>query len=106
MPETKAYRWSWLFIALAVVSGLMLLLAAAPTTGSDDHEIVRELRDSGAILPLADLLMRPALRDKRVVEAELERENGRLVYELELLDEGGRIREQDFDAVSGEPIER
>ncbi len=37
---------------------------------------------------------------------ELEHKQGRLVYELELLDEQGRVWEFYFDAASGEMIKK
>ncbi|MCB1774297.1 MAG: hypothetical protein KDI88_11825 [Gammaproteobacteria bacterium] len=72
---------------------------------SDDHDTARQLRSEGNIVPLRELLQHPALADQRVLEAELERENGRLVYELELLDASGRVRERYFDATTGQPLD-
>ena len=60
--------------------------ACAPSGASTGTREAVELRDGGEILPLADLLDSDAVRGMRVIEAELEREHGRAVYELELLD--------------------
>ncbi|WP_297527320.1 PepSY domain-containing protein [Thiohalobacter sp.] len=87
----------------------LLLLAGLAMTGAaaraDDHEAVRGLREAGAILPLAEILERLSLPPgSRVLEAELEREDGRLVYEIEVLGSDGRVREWQLDAASGTPI--
>jgi uncharacterized membrane protein YkoI len=42
------------------------------------------------------------LAGRKVLEAKLERENGTLVYELELLDESGRVVERYYDAATGQ----
>lgn len=104
MADKKRNRWSWLPVVIVVATAGVLFYDVGPVGASEDHEDVRELRESGAILPLSELLARPDLQGLRVLEAEIEREHGRLVYELELLDESGRVRERYFDAASGEPL--
>ena len=86
--------------ALAI---LLWGLAAGP---SADHEAAYELAREGRILPLERILEQQR-RDRpgRVLEVELEQEDGRLVYELELLDAGGRVWEIYYDAVSGKLLE-
>jgi uncharacterized membrane protein YkoI len=58
----------------------------------------------GTILPLSELLAREELAGVRVIEAELEHEHGRAVYELELLHDNGRVYERYYDATTGEPL--
>ena len=73
----------------------------------DDHERARELVKSGEIIPLEQLLQQVIGQRSgslRLLEAELEREQGRLVYELELVDEQGVVRELLFDAKTGEAL--
>ena len=82
----------------------MLLGRDGVATASGDHDVARTLRNGGEILPLAALLERPELRDQRIIEAELEREHGRAVYELEILNGDGRVYERYFDATTGEPL--
>ena len=74
----------------------------------EDHERARELVKSGEIMPLEQLLQKvlnKELGKLRLLEAELEREEGRLVYELELVDEKGVVRELLFDAKTGEAFD-
>jgi hypothetical protein len=106
MSETMRNRLSWLFVGAVAVAAVMLLGGGLPAGASGDHEVVRELREGGEILSLSALLDRESLQGMRVLEAELEREQGRMVYELELLDARGRVIERYFDAITGEPLGR
>jgi uncharacterized membrane protein YkoI len=93
-----------LFVALLFGVALVLFGGGPPPGAADDHEQARALRRDGDILPLAEVLRRPELAGLRVLEAELEREHDRLVYELELLDGQGRVQERYFDARTGQPL--
>ncbi len=85
-------------------------LAAAATLSAsalhaDEHESARRLREAGDILPLEEIIARVrAEHPGRIIEAELESEDGRYVYEMEVLDESGRVTELEIDARSGERI--
>jgi len=89
---------------------MKLLLSLLPATlfistfaVADDHEAARQLREEGRIVPLETVLK--TVRSKyegTLLEVELEREGGKLVYEIEVLDENGRVRELLTDARSGE----
>lgn len=103
MSESRGFRLAWGFVAAAAVSGVLLFSGAASLAG-DDHDAVRELRTRGDVLSLTEVLAHPSLAGQKVLEAELEREHGQLVYELELLDDGGRVRKRYFDAVNGQPL--
>ncbi|MDH5389056.1 MAG: PepSY domain-containing protein [Gammaproteobacteria bacterium] len=73
----------------------------------EDHERARELVKSGEIIALEQLLQKIVAGEKgklRLLEAELEKKSGRLVYELELVDEKGLVRELLFDAKTGEAL--
>lgn len=76
---------------------------ASPVLADDDHARARAALERGDILPLADILA-SATRDfpGKLLEAELEAEDGRLIYELELLAPGGRVVELAYDARTGE----
>ena len=78
---------------------LLWSLASSPSAG---HEAAYELAREGRILPLEQILEQQR-RDRpgRVLEVELEHEDGRMVYELELLDADGRVWEIYYDAASG-----
>ena len=99
-------------IAVAGSAGLLwtgLTTADAERYGHDaeqDQEAAERLTQQGDILPLEQILEQARQhRDGRILETELEREYGRYLYEIELLDETGRVYELKFDAATGELIE-
>jgi uncharacterized membrane protein YkoI len=83
------------------------LLAAASSATDLDHDDALELRRRGELLPLETLLA--AVRQRHpgatLLEAELEDEDGRIVYELEILTRSGQVRELEFDARSGDLLQ-
>lgn len=103
MSEQARMRLSWLFVVLVMVSAVVVFLGGVPAGASDDHDRVRDYRRGGDIIPLAQILAENGLTGSRIIEAELEDEHGRLVYELELLGDDGRVYERYFDATTGEP---
>ena len=93
-PRRLPRRWLEILLVCA--------LAAPAVADDDDHEEAWRLREAGTIMPLEQLLER--VREEhpgRVIGVELEYEDGRRVYEIELLDERGRVRELLFDAADG-----
>ncbi len=87
-----------------LLAGLWLGLACL-TARADDHDRIRELVAAGRIRPLAQILDRAlAQHPGQVLEAELETRHGRYVYEIEILDRNGRVRERCFDARTGEAL--
>lgn len=80
-----------------------VLLLALGTGASADHEEAFELAREGKIQPLSTLLeQQQRLRPGRVLEVELERDDERMIYEIEVLDARGTVWELRFDAASGE----
>ena len=85
---------------------LAALLVATPALAGRDLEQdeALRLRQAGVIQPL-DALLRPLLErypGARLLEAELEEEHGRYIYELELLTRQGEVRDIELDAANGE----
>jgi uncharacterized membrane protein YkoI len=70
--------------------------------GDDDHDEARDAYEHGWTLSLTQIL-RLALRavPGEVLEVELEREHGRLVYEIEILARDGRVRKVILAARTG-----
>lgn len=104
------------FIIAIITSAAIHGRAAGPyadTTGKPlrfadmDIDDVMRLKESGEILPLESVLQRVReIQPGRVIEIELEKEDGRYVYELEVVDERGVVWDIDIDARNGELIER
>ena len=89
-------------LGVAAVLAATLINAVADDIG---HEEARRLRKEGVILPLEEIVARASARwPGQVIETELEHEDGRYVYEIELLGTDARIREIEYDASTGEVI--
>ena len=85
---------------------LMGVACVAQARDLDQDEALR-LRREGIIRPL-ERLMAPALERYSgavLLEAELEEEDGMLVYEVELLTTDGSVRELELDARDGRIIQ-
>lgn len=66
---------------------------------------VYELKQSGRIMPLEDLISQ--VRSEypgRIIEVELDDDDGRYVYELELVDENGVVWDLEVDASTGQVL--
>jgi uncharacterized membrane protein YkoI len=84
---------------------LALTLLAAPAA-ADDHDRARRALERGEVLPLATILPQvETTLGARVIEVDLERDDGRFVYEFELIDARGRIIEAEVDAATGRILE-
>jgi uncharacterized membrane protein YkoI len=67
-----------------------------------DHETAKRLQEAGVIMPLETILKKQWREDlERILEVELENEDGRRVYEIEYLDRAGAAWEMLIDAQTG-----
>lgn len=101
-----------------LLQGLVLLLGVTlmqPLPARDNllrmaelkAEEVRKLRETGDIMPLETLLQDVGQNyPGRIIEIELDEEDDRYVYELEIVDDEGVVWELYFDAGTGELLER
>ena len=99
MPSTMRRALPFLLpLALALAGGM------AQADGGD-HDRARAALQAGEVLPLASVLQRIApSHPGDVLEVELEREHGRWVYELKLLQRGGALVKLAVDARTGEVL--
>ena len=96
-----------MLVAGLAIGGTLLVLLTTVGLADDDHLEARRLMATGSILPLESILDRvQAQRPGRILEVELEREDGGYIYEIELLDESGQVWELELDAVAGETLEQ
>lgn len=82
--------------------------APPPTTPPADPDFERALGavQRGEILPLSQILSRIEEQfGGRAIETEIETDDGRWVYEIEILTADGRLFEVDVDAVTGEIVD-
>lgn len=99
------------------IAGTALLLVSSYTGASSneqdredhaisEHDEVRSIKQRGDILSLEEILRRAGQQHTgRVLETELEQENGRYLYEVELVDESGEVWEMKLDAQTGELLQ-
>ena len=88
-------------VLLLAAAGLLLV---GPVSAGRDQEEIRRLRSTGQILSLETIIANHRRQDPngQLLEAELEFERGRYVYELKMLGNNGVVREFEYDARSGE----
>ena len=92
---------------------LFLVLVAGTISGfagagdAEEWKGLRRLVEQGHVLPLEDILARyPEAVYGQLLDIEVEREHGRIVYELEFLRDDGRVLEVEVDAGNGELLEQ
>ena len=92
--------------AIAISLIVMSPFTAAPALADHDHDQgrVRQLRAAGQILALETIIAnhRHQHPGDQLLEAELEFERGRYIYDLKILGDDGTVREFEYDALSGE----
>lgn len=87
-------------LPLLAVSALL----SAPAAAQDrrDHERARAALEAGQIRPLSELLSEVERRYRgRVIEAELELDDGQWLYEIKILPPNGRLFTVELDAATG-----
>ncbi len=82
------------------------LAATAPLQADErDHEAARQALEQGKVLPLRTVLEKVE-RDYQgqAIKIEFERDDGRFIYEIRLLQNDGRIVKLEVDAVNGKVL--
>ena len=88
-----------------LLAAALLVGSVMPARADSDHVTARRLRDSGEILSLEKIAERArAEKPGDILETELKQKHGKYIYEVEILDGGGRVWELRLDARSGELI--
>lgn len=98
-------------LAALLVQSMVLVLGAGvalPLARADsDHDRARAAVQAGQVLPLKTVLERLEREHPgQVLEVELEPEGGRWVYEVRLLQPGGRLVKLELDAGTGTLLKR
>ena len=90
----------------ALAALLLALVPLAPALDVDQDEALR-LRQSGEVMSFQAILREAEQRypGARLLEAELDDDDGELIYEIELLTRDGVVRELEIDARSGRLLE-
>lgn len=91
-----------------LITGIMAALLPAlfgwpQATADTDQALARKLRAAGTILPLETIAAKAqAAKAGELLEAELDHEHGRYIYEVEILDSAGQVWELKLDAGTAE----
>lgn len=86
-----------------IVLCLATLPAVAVHARDGDHDRALRAVQAGEVLPLPQVLERVGrTHPGQVMEVELEREDGRWVYEIRVLQADGRLARLELDARTGE----
>ncbi len=92
---------------LLAATTAFLAAAAAPAAAQErrDHERARAALEAGQIRPLSELLAEVERRYRgRVIEADLERDDGQWLYEFKILPPNGRLFRVEVDAATGQLV--
>ncbi|MDB5374329.1 MAG: hypothetical protein JWP04_2971 [Belnapia sp.] len=90
------------FLALLAAGLLLAAPAVRADDDDDDHDRARAALERGEIRPLIQLLAEVERRFiGQVVDTELDREDGRWVYEFKLLPPSGKMFRVELDAATG-----
>ncbi len=98
--------WMSVLVGGTLLVAVTLSIADETDFGEESHDKARALQQAGDIRSLEDVLGR--IREEhggRVLEAELEHEDGRYLYEVEVLDDAGKVNKLFYDAQSGEAVQ-
>lgn len=92
-------------LAITIVCALGLSFGTI-TLADQQADTARQLQQRGDILPLEQIIdLAVAVKQGQILETDLERDDGRYVYELEILDSRGQVWELELDAQTGELLE-
>lgn len=102
-PAALPLTLCWALLASAIATGPAL----AGDGHEHDHDRARQALQAGEILPLKAILARVEKEHPgQVMEVELERKEGRWVYEIKLLRAGGALSKLKVDARDGTLLDR
>lgn len=102
----RAGRQALTGVALAIALWGGIAPSPASPHDSDDHDRARAAVQAGEVLPLGQVLERlQRTHPGQILEVELDREDGRWIYEVKLLQTGGQLLKLELDARTGEVLE-
>jgi uncharacterized membrane protein YkoI len=105
-------RLVWAIALLAASAIAFAAASAGPARADDwdhdrDHDRARAALQRGEVLPLATILERLAsVIDGEIIAAEFDRDDGLWLYEIEYIDQDGRVVELVVNAADARVLER
>ena len=97
-------RQTWLSRALlAGLAGMTMASLALADDDKRDQELARKALLEGRIRSLSEIteMLKPQLPGTTILGVELEVDKGHFVYEFDIVDQAGKLKEVDVDAASG-----
>lgn len=93
-------------LALALLVIALPAFALADSGDEGNLDLARAAVERGEILPLAEAVKELLIRHPgRLIEVEFEHDDGRDIYEVELVTEDGRLMDAEVDAKTGMILE-
>lgn len=90
---------------LSCAVAVALALAPAWAEDKDDHDQARAAVQAGQVLPLSTVLDRlQRTHPGQVLELQLEREDGRWIYEIKVLQSDGQLLKLELDAATAQVL--
>ena len=88
------------------ITAAILMLSVLPHAAlASDQDHARALSNAGTIVPLERITAQVRKRHiEHILEVELESDDQRHYYEVEVVDDAGNVRKLRYDATTGEPI--
>lgn len=88
------------------IVAVVLMLSAMPYSAlASEQDRARDLSNAGTIVPLERITAQVRKRHiEHILEVELESKDGEHYYEVEVLDDRGKVRKLRYDAATGEPL--
>ncbi len=103
LHKAGGQRLGVMALALAAFAGMSVVVADSDS--ELDHERARGAYERGEVRSLSEIMDQVRAQvDGEIVEAEFEREHGRWIYELKIIERSGRLLELYVDAETAEII--
>ncbi|WP_051303671.1 PepSY domain-containing protein [Comamonas composti] len=91
-----------LWLAASALLFAALSLSSPPLRADSDHELARQALEKGQVLPLRSVLDRVEREYQgQAIKVEFEHDDGIFIYEIRLLQAGGRVIKLEVDARDG-----
>ncbi len=91
----------------SILAGLLLVLTLPSVDARDDHDQARAAVQAGEVMPLPQFLETlQRSHPGQLLALELEREDGRWIYEIKLLQADGRLLKLEVDAKTAQVLKR
>lgn len=94
-------------LATLILVFLSVILLSPMLMADNDNDRAKILLERGQIVSLEMLLVNIRQHgDWQILELELDERDDRLVYEVELLDQQGKVHKLNYDAKTGQELTR